>query len=89
MAPVPGAEVSYSDIPPEALNMVENRRFTLSNGSAKPTFRLFHSPLINTIVTAIITTVLVGAAVGVGVGVGLKKQRSGSGSSTTGTVSGR
>ena len=78
---MPGSEVFYSDTPPEAFDTIENKRHTVSNGSAGPTSRAL-SPRILIIVTAIIATVLVGTAVGVGVGVGLRKQKSSSGPST-------
>ncbi|KAL8786987.1 MAG: hypothetical protein Q9195_007965 [Heterodermia aff. obscurata] len=79
--PVSGSEVFYSDTPPEALDIVKNRRPTKRNGSIDTTSRPF-TPCFIIIVTAIIATVLVGATVGVGVGVGLKKQISGSDSTT-------
>lgn len=94
MAPVPGSEVFYGDNPPEALDVVEDRSPTVSNGSASSPSRPL-SPFTIIVVTAMIVTVLVGVAVGVGVGVGLRKQKSGSSSfrvvasTVTRTASGR
>ena len=85
---MPDSEVFYSDTPPEALDTIKHRKSTVSNGSDKPTPHAL-SPRFIIIVTAIIATVLVGAAVGVGVGVGLRKQRSGSGSSRVAATTGR
>ena len=83
MAQVPDPEVFYSDLPPEAVDVMENRESTVNDGSItpKPTSRLF-SPRIITIMTTMIATVLVGVAVGVGVGMKMRNQRSDGGTST-------
>ena len=79
---MPGSEVFYSDTPPEALTVIDERKSTVNAGSASfTTHRL--SPRIIIIVTAMIVTIVVGIAVGAGVGVGLTKQKSGNRSSST------